>query len=75
MSRVTGETDFFRKTILEHDGVAQKTGAKIVIHCGNDAIPWDLRRARMGSRTSALPQRLKAHALTLVAEMPAASSR
>lgn len=39
---ITGESDFFRKMISEHDATAQKTGAKIVIHCGNDAIPWDL---------------------------------
>jgi len=39
---ITGESDFFRKMIAEHDATAQKTGAKIVIHCGNDAIPWDL---------------------------------
>ena len=39
---ITGETDFFRKMIGEHDATAQKSGAKIVIHCGNDAIPWDL---------------------------------
>lgn len=39
---ITGESDFFRKMIAEHDGTAQRTGAKIVIHCGNDAIPWDL---------------------------------
>lgn len=39
---ITGESDFFRKMIAEHDATAQETGAKIVIHCGNDAIPWDL---------------------------------
>lgn len=39
---ITGETDFFRTMIEQHDATAQKTGAKIVIHCGNDCIPWDL---------------------------------
>ena len=39
---ITGETDFFRKMIDKHDATAQKSGAKIVVHCGNDCIPWDL---------------------------------
>ena len=38
----TGESDFFRNTIDLHDATAQRTGAKIVSHCGNDCIPWDL---------------------------------
>ena len=28
--------------IAQHDATAQQTGARIVIHCGNDCIPWDL---------------------------------
>jgi len=39
---ITGESDFFRAMISEHDATAQKTGAKICIHCGQDCIPWDL---------------------------------
>ncbi|KAL3896038.1 MAG: hypothetical protein SGPRY_013365, partial [Prymnesium sp.] len=39
---ITGETDFFRKMIGECDSIAAKTGAKIVMHCGNDCVPWDL---------------------------------
>ena len=39
---ITGESDFFRKMIDEHDATARKTGAVIVVHCGNDCIPWDL---------------------------------
>ena len=38
---ITGETDFFRKMISEHDKVARKNGAIIISHCGNDCIPWD----------------------------------
>ena len=35
---ITGETDFLRAMIEQHDGTAQKTGAKIVVHCGNDCM-------------------------------------
>ena len=28
--------------IAQHDATAQQTGARIVVHCGNDCIPWDL---------------------------------
>ena len=33
---ITGETDFVRKMIEQHDATARKTGASIVPHCGND---------------------------------------
>jgi short subunit dehydrogenase-like uncharacterized protein len=39
---ITGETDYFRQTITQHDKQAQETGAVIVCHCGNDCIPCDL---------------------------------
>ena len=39
---ITGESDFFRSMIAQHDATARRTGATIVIHCGNDCIPWDL---------------------------------
>lgn len=39
---VTGETVFVRSMISKYDEKASKTGAKIVVHCGHDCIPWDL---------------------------------
>ena len=39
---VSGESDFLRAMIAQHDATAQQTGARIVVHCGNDCIPWDL---------------------------------
>jgi short subunit dehydrogenase-like uncharacterized protein len=39
---ITGETDFVRKMISEHDLIAQQSGAVIIPHCGNDCIPQDL---------------------------------
>ena len=39
---VTGETDFVRACIRDFDAVAQKSGAVIVHHAGNDCIPQDL---------------------------------
>lgn len=39
---ITGETDFVRRMIDLYDDTARSTGAKIVAHCGNDCIPWDL---------------------------------
>ena len=38
----TGESDFFRRCIDLHDATARATGARIVSHCGNDCVPWDL---------------------------------
>ena len=39
---VSGESDFLRAMVAQHDATAQQTGARIVVHCGNDCIPWDL---------------------------------
>jgi len=39
---ITGETDFVRHTITNHDKIAQESGAVIISHCGNDCIPCDL---------------------------------
>jgi short subunit dehydrogenase-like uncharacterized protein len=39
---ITGETDFFRECVDRYDEDARRTGAKIVPHCGNDCIPWDM---------------------------------
>jgi len=44
---IAGETDFLRKMIAEYDEIAQRSGARIVIHCGNDCIPWDLSLLEM----------------------------
>ena len=39
---ITGETDFVRSMISQHDKTARENGAIIVCHCGNDCIPQDL---------------------------------
>ena len=39
---ITGESDFFRMMIGKYDAVARSSGAVICVHCGNDAIPWDI---------------------------------
>jgi short subunit dehydrogenase-like uncharacterized protein len=39
---ITGETDFVRTMITEHDTTAQQSGAIIIPHCGNNCIPQDL---------------------------------
>lgn len=39
---ITGETDFVRSMISQHDKTARESGASIVCHCGNDCIPQDL---------------------------------
>lgn len=39
---ITGETDFVRSMITQHDKTARENGAIIVCHCGNDCIPQDL---------------------------------
>lgn len=38
----TGETDWNKIMIMEHEDKARETGAKIVSLCGCDSIPWDL---------------------------------
>ena len=37
-------SDFVRDSITRHDRTAQKSGAVIISHCGNDCIPCDLVR-------------------------------
>lgn len=39
---ITGESDYFRQVIANHDQQAQASGAVILCHCGNDCIPCDL---------------------------------
>jgi short subunit dehydrogenase-like uncharacterized protein len=39
---ITGETDFVREMITLHENTCRRTGAKIVVHCGHDCVPWDL---------------------------------
>jgi short subunit dehydrogenase-like uncharacterized protein len=39
---ITGETDWVRKMIDQHDDTARQSGARIVNFCGHDCIPWDL---------------------------------
>jgi short subunit dehydrogenase-like uncharacterized protein len=39
---ITGETDFVRSMIRQHDAKARSTGACLICHCGNDCIPQDL---------------------------------
>ena len=50
---ITGESDFFRKMIEEHDAAARRSGAVIVVHCGNDCIPWDLSVYEMSKYANA----------------------
>mmetsp|Transcript_14653 Transcript_14653/g.43806 ORF Transcript_14653/g.43806 Transcript_14653/m.43806 type:complete len:390 (-) Transcript_14653:23-1192(-) len=38
----SGESTFFRSMIEKYDAAAKQSGARIVIHCGQDCIPWDL---------------------------------
>ena len=38
----TGETDWVRDMIIQHDNQAKLSGARIVHFCGHDCIPWDL---------------------------------
>jgi len=39
---ITGETDWVRKMVDQHDDLARQSGARIVSFCGHDCIPWDL---------------------------------
>jgi len=38
----SGESTFMRKMIEKYDTAAKKSGSRIVIHCGQDCVPWDL---------------------------------
>ena len=50
---ITGEDGWVRQMILRWDDTAQKTGAKLVSHCGCDCIPSD---ATVMMLESALPE-------------------
>ena len=65
---ITGQTDFFREMIREHDAVARETGANIVCHCGNDCIPWDLTVLEMHDYARARGAHLKS--VTTYTEVP-----
>ena len=39
---ITGETDWVRGMIDQHDTSAKASGARIVHFCGHDCVPWDL---------------------------------
>ncbi|KAJ9441753.1 putative trans-acting enoyl reductase [Diplonema papillatum] len=38
----TGEVDWVREMVDRFDGIARRSGARIVNCCGNDSVPWDL---------------------------------
>ena len=38
----SGESTFMRKMIEKYDAAAKQSGSRIVIHCGQDCVPWDL---------------------------------
>lgn len=39
---ITGEIDWVRGMIAEHDDAARSSGSHIVHLCGHDSVPWDL---------------------------------
>lgn len=39
---ITGETDWVRGMIDQHESNAKASGARIVHFCGHDCVPWDL---------------------------------
>jgi hypothetical protein len=39
---ITGEADWVRQMILRFDGLARRSGSRIVHFCGHDCVPWDL---------------------------------
>lgn len=39
---ITGEVNWVQHMMLQWDGTAQQTGAKLVSLCGCDSVPWDL---------------------------------
>jgi short subunit dehydrogenase-like uncharacterized protein len=55
---ITGESDFFRRMIEENDARARESGACIVVHCGNDCIPWDLTVYEMSKLASSVGAQL-----------------
>ncbi|KAL7567449.1 hypothetical protein ACA910_021407 [Epithemia clementina (nom. ined.)] len=53
---ITGETEFVRQNIEQHDAKARQTGASIVSHCGNDCVPQDLMVHELYQYVQKLPQ-------------------
>lgn len=39
---ITGESDWVREMIAQHDVQAKASGARIVSLCGHDCLPWDI---------------------------------
>eukprot|EP00292_Cryptomonas_paramecium_P010305 CAMPEP_0113704538 /NCGR_PEP_ID=MMETSP0038_2-20120614/26579_1 /TAXON_ID=2898 /ORGANISM="Cryptomonas paramecium" /LENGTH=262 /DNA_ID=CAMNT_0000629339 /DNA_START=45 /DNA_END=829 /DNA_ORIENTATION=- /assembly_acc=CAM_ASM_000170 len=39
---ITGEVDWVRLMVEKYDGLARKSGARIVHFCGHDCVPWDI---------------------------------
>lgn len=69
---ITGETDFVRDQISQHDQTARETGAIIVCHCGNDVVPQDLTVLEMHEYAKKQQAELK-QVLTFV-EFPESAS-
>ena len=65
---ITGESDFVRHLIKEHDSTARKTGACIVAHCGNDCVPWDLTVLKL--HEEAVKRNLKLTQVDTYTELP-----
>ena len=65
---ITGESDFVRHLIKEHDATARKSGACIVAHCGNDCVPWDLTVLKL--HEEAVKRNLKLTAVDTFTELP-----
>ena len=65
---ITGESDFVRHLIKEHDATARKSGACIVAHCGNDCVPWDLTVLKL--HEEAVKRNLKLTSVDTYTELP-----
>ena len=65
---ITGESDFVRHLIKEHDATARKSGACIVAHCGNDCVPWDLTVLKL--HEEAVRRNLKLTQVDTYTELP-----
>ena len=50
---LTGEVPFIRRAIDAHDGLARRTGARIVHACGYDSVPSDLAMHVLNRRVTA----------------------
>lgn len=69
---ITGETDFVRSMISQHDKTARENGAIIVCHCGNDCIPQDLTVFEMFQHAS--KQRATLKQVSTYVEFPESAS-